>query len=442
VAGRYRRGCARAGGAQCGAEAGRKAHSRRGVCRAVREREGRGGARLVLDGRQELLPPVGGAAGRRHRGAGCSAARGAGMCCVPRVCAHRTLAPVRHLPNASSTGRCAVRVNRTRAPLLTAALRRRAARAAASSARTTPPRSGRRRLAPQWCAASHTTLARAPHTRVHPSATHTDTLTWPHVCCAPFGVAQEALRAEIERKRKLKDAEFGGRKFMKVSDLDAAREAAKRGAAGAAAPAAEGGAEVRCVVLAHRLGLGTACVRLFCVRRVLRRVGGAVACVRRAGGCCCCAQSGAGAHRAAATPRVPSRAPCADARPGPRSPYAAPQPREAPPPPPPVAAPVEAVQTHLPKARTTQTLLPTHTSTHTLFSARAHFFPCHRPFALSFPRAPFSQRSSKRCPPRTPSAACARWATLRRCLERESGTGCCACTSCSAPSTSHTRHAS
>jgi hypothetical protein len=106
-------------------------------------------------------------------------------------------------------------------------------------------------------ASTATALTCSPHalsTRTHPQTHH---------ACVAF-TPQEALRAEIERKRKLKDAEFGGRKFMKVSELDAAREATKRGAGGgAAAPAAEGGAEVRvrahvCVVCScARLGLGT-----------------------------------------------------------------------------------------------------------------------------------------------------------------------------------------
>jgi hypothetical protein len=73
--------------------------------------------------------------------------------------------------------------------------------------------------------------------------------------------SQEALRAEIERKRKAKDETFGGRKFMKVSDLDAAREAQKRAAAGGAEPDAAAGAQARGPLCRKRgptnaLGLG------------------------------------------------------------------------------------------------------------------------------------------------------------------------------------------
>jgi hypothetical protein len=64
---------------------------------------------------------------------------------------------------------------------------------------------------------------------------------------------QEALRAEIERKRKATAEVFGGRKFMKVADIEAAREAQKR-AAGDAEPGAAAGPQARGTALA--LGLG------------------------------------------------------------------------------------------------------------------------------------------------------------------------------------------
>ena len=68
--------------------------------------------------------------------------------------------------------------------------------------------------------------------------------------------SQEALRAEIERKRKAKDETFGGRKFMKVSDLDAAREAQKRAAAGGVEPDAAAGAQARGPSLCEREAWG------------------------------------------------------------------------------------------------------------------------------------------------------------------------------------------
>lgn len=45
-----------------------------------------------------------------------------------------------------------------------------------------------------------------------------------HVLFAGLCDKQDALRAEIERKRKLKELEFGGKKFARLADLQAARE--------------------------------------------------------------------------------------------------------------------------------------------------------------------------------------------------------------------------
>jgi len=42
--------------------------------------------------------------------------------------------------------------------------------------------------------------------------------------------AQDALKAEIERKRKLKEHEFGGRKYARLADLQASRDEQQHGA--------------------------------------------------------------------------------------------------------------------------------------------------------------------------------------------------------------------
>ncbi len=71
--------------------------------------------------------------------------------------------------------------------------------------------------------------------------------------CNACATHQDALKAEIERKRKAKELEFGEKKYARLADIEAAREGqhAHGGAAGGAGDAA---AQV-CWHAAHALGL-------------------------------------------------------------------------------------------------------------------------------------------------------------------------------------------